>query len=170
MSSDVGILQTRNNTLCYFPNADIATYAGNECYHPHLLRALLNHIDTFINPEANSIAYYDQALNHMGGASWVVQPDDTYIACFQGALFRTNARGAARFHSWCRFATHDAQFNYGDARNNGGVCSRVHSGGDRAERDQCISSQKASSFWISNILAFAVFVVICSFLRGVWRI
>ncbi|KAH7103766.1 hypothetical protein BKA62DRAFT_50610 [Auriculariales sp. MPI-PUGE-AT-0066] len=141
-ASDIGFLQAKSGLACYSPNPSLVGYPSHDCTDALLSGALYNHLDAEINPEAPSTAYYDNQLSFLGDYTWHV-PNTTersqIIACHQGPLPLTAKHGEVLFHTWCHFVTGDNQFSFREARDTTGVCSRVHVGGVRAARDDCVS-------------------------------
>ncbi|KAH7102024.1 hypothetical protein BKA62DRAFT_701168 [Auriculariales sp. MPI-PUGE-AT-0066] len=62
-------------------------------------------------------------------------------------------------HTWCEFVTSNNHFNFADARDSGGVCSRVHTGGMRAERSGCAVPSKTTVWWTITLAFFVIFVI-----------
>ncbi|KAH7047640.1 hypothetical protein BKA62DRAFT_780407 [Auriculariales sp. MPI-PUGE-AT-0066] len=154
IASDVGCLQTKGGVLCYYPNPTVAKYVGNTCTNALLSGALHNHIELHdVNPGVTSTAHYDSQLNFVGDATWNIPRNGTrFIRCHQGALPLHGANGVASFHSWCYFVPTDPKdhgFNFATARDGAGICSRVHAGGFRAERDGCVVHPQSSGYgWL----------------------
>ncbi|KAH7103716.1 hypothetical protein BKA62DRAFT_828424, partial [Auriculariales sp. MPI-PUGE-AT-0066] len=160
-ASDIGFLQVKSNVACYYPNPRIPAYSANICTNALLSGALYNHLDVGTNPAAPSTAHYNGRLDFLGDHTWPV-PTTTklgqVIACHQGALAETSKHGDAVFHNWCHFVTQDNQLNFTEALNNGGVCSRLHIGGHRAERDGCVapSEDNVGGLIVAPLLAFGL--------------
>ncbi|KAH7093921.1 hypothetical protein BKA62DRAFT_676415 [Auriculariales sp. MPI-PUGE-AT-0066] len=123
-------------------------------------RRAIQHLNVHVNPEAPSTAHYDNHLKFLGDYRWHI-PSTTergeVIACHQGALLATDKHEDAVLHTWCRFVTEDNQFNFTEALKNDGVCSRVHAGGSRAERDGCVATREAVSYSLGTwVVAFVL--------------
>ncbi|KAH7089392.1 hypothetical protein BKA62DRAFT_761734, partial [Auriculariales sp. MPI-PUGE-AT-0066] len=121
-ASDVGFLQAKSNVACYYPNPNIAEYAGATCTNALLSGALQNHLNLRMHSEAPSTAYYNIRLDFLGDYSWHVPSSmdgSQVIACHQGALSLRDKHGNPLFHTWCHFVTEDNQFSFSAARDNG---------------------------------------------------